>query len=219
MKLFGWKGQVPDWINGSVLCKLQCLPMKYPASSWWCFERRESRYLRKRGTRMTSHHSFPEKTHGWLRQKLFRINHVYKLTCHDDRHKLIVADVHWTQKTDNVKKTFKAVNITVALISPGCTSLPQPLVVAVFSVVKIKLEIIQNKHMLDNLDLYANSSFTAGYRHALITKWIAEAWGKFCTNQEGICCSFVKTSIALPVEQMMTIYCTFGGAGGIGIPR
>lgn len=48
----------------------------------------------------------------------------------DNIPKLLVADVHRAQKTDRVLEMLKECNTTTALVPPGCTSLVQPLDVA-----------------------------------------------------------------------------------------
>ncbi|CAG8552449.1 7972_t:CDS:1, partial [Acaulospora morrowiae] len=48
----------------------------------------------------------------------------------DNTSNLLVADVHRAQKTNKVLDMLKECNTIIALVPPGCTSLIQPLDVA-----------------------------------------------------------------------------------------
>ena len=62
----------------------------------------------------------------------FWVRHMWRpwTTLVDTSPKLLVADVHRAQKTDDVLKMFREYNTTIALVPAGCTSLVQPLDVA-----------------------------------------------------------------------------------------
>lgn len=78
--------------------------------------------------------------------------------------KLLIADVHKAQTTDDVKMFLKKETSTsVVLVPAGCTSLVQPFDVSFNGVFKAVVERLQNEHMHMKLDKYVNGKFTAGH--------------------------------------------------------
>jgi hypothetical protein len=117
----------------------------------------------------------------------FWSRHTWKRPYSDNasRPRLLVADVHRAQTTDNVKKIIAdECNTSLVLVPPGCTSLVQPLDVAFNKDFKAVVEQEQTKHMHANMELYASSKITAQDRQILITRWVGTAWSEVSSKKE-----------------------------------
>ena len=113
--------------------------------------------------------------------------------------KLLIADVHKAQTTDDVKTMLKKETSTsVVLVPAGCTSLVQPLDVSFNGVFKSVVERLQNEHMHQNLEKYVNGKVTAGQCRILISKLVGEAWAE-ALKTEMISRSFDKCGISVPI--------------------
>ena len=115
--------------------------------------------------------------------------------------KLLIADVHKAQTTDNVIAFLKRETTTsVVLVPAGCTSLVQPLDVSFNGVFKSVVERLQNDHMHQNLDKYVSGTIPAGQRRILFSKWVGEAWAEVSKNKEMIRRAFEKCGISVPFD-------------------
>ena len=77
------------------------------------------------------------------------------------RKKILVADMHRAQTTEDVKQLLeKDCQTEIALVPPGVTWLIQPLDASINAEFKAYVEELQNKHMLDNLRLYVENKST-----------------------------------------------------------
>ena len=81
--------------------------------------------------------------------------------------KILVADVHTAQQTDEVKRRLVAKKTVLVNVPPGCTSRVQPLNVYV----REQFE----KHLDENLERYVEGKLTASERRVLTTKWVGNA--------------------------------------------
>ena len=97
---------------------------------------------------------------------------------------LLVSDVHFAQKTENVSKRLKDRGTTSALIPPGCTSLIQPLDVVFNITFEQKCGDLFTKHIKANLPDYTENKLAASQRRVLITKWVGQVWQKMSSTME-----------------------------------
>lgn len=97
--------------------------------------------------------------------------------------KILVADVHRAQQTNEVKKLLRKKTTLLINVPPGCTSRVQPLDVSVNkpfrNVVKIQFE----KHLQENLTMYVESKISVSERRILLTTWVGNAWDEVCSNK------------------------------------
>ena len=89
--------------------------------------------------------------------------------------KLLVADVHKAQQTDEVKRLLQKKNTVLVNVPPGCTSRVQPLDVVVNKPFKNLVREQFEKHLDENLNNYVEGKLTASERRILTTKWVAIA--------------------------------------------
>lgn len=133
----------------------------------------------------------------------FWIKSMWKRPFREDEHrkKLLVADMHRAQTTEDVKQLLeKDCHTQIALVPAGATWLIQPLDVCINAEFKSYVEELQNKHMHDNLSLYVENKMTASQRRVLITKWVGEAWAKVSANKSMIIRAFEKCGISVPID-------------------
>ena len=84
--------------------------------------------------------------------------------------KLLIADVHKAQTTQNIQEKLRRETATsLVFVPPGCTSLVQPLDIAFNRDFKAIIERQENQHMQDNLEKYVTGTITAGQWRILIT--------------------------------------------------
>ena len=115
--------------------------------------------------------------------------------------KLLIADVHKAQTTPEVLEMLKTTCLTdVVLVSPGCTSLVQPLDVSLNSEFKQIIDRLQTEPMHTNLESYTENKLTASDRRILITFWIGTAWEKMCEKKDMIIRAFRKCGISVPID-------------------
>ena len=133
----------------------------------------------------------------------FWINSMWNRPFREAQHraKLLVADMHRAQTTDEVKELLeKYCHTSIALVPPGTTWLVQPLDVAINAEFKVIVARLQNEHMHENLNLYVENKMTASQRRVLITKWVGQAWDEVSAKKEMIKRAFVKCGISVPID-------------------
>ena len=141
----------------------------------------------------------------WCDERIMKIwiKSMWKRPFREDEHrkKLLVADMHRAQTTDDVKDLLERdCHTSIALVPPGTTWLVQPLDVSINAEFKASVEELQNKHMHENLSLYVENKMTASQRRVLITKWVGEAWAKISSNKSMIIRAFEKCGISVPID-------------------
>ena len=114
--------------------------------------------------------------------------------------KLLVADVHKTQQTDEVKRLLQKKNTVLVNVPPWCTSRVQPLDVVVNKPFKNLVREQFEKHLDENLNDYVEGKLTASKRRVLTTKWVAIAWEKVMQDKEMVIRSFKKCGITTNVD-------------------
>jgi hypothetical protein len=115
--------------------------------------------------------------------------------------KILVADVHTAQQTDEVKHCLVAKKTVLVNMPPACTSRVQPLDVSVNKPFKSYVREQFEKHLDENLERYVEGKFTASERCVLTTKWVGNVWEKLSENKDMIVCSFVKCGITTNVDE------------------
>jgi transposase-like protein len=133
----------------------------------------------------------------------FWINSMWKRPFQEAQHraKLLVADMHRAQTTDEVKELLeKSCHTSIALVPPGTTGLVQPLDVAINAEFKAIVDRLQNEHMHANLNLYIENKMTASQRRVLITKWVGQAWDEVSAKKDMIKRAFEKCGISVPID-------------------
>ena len=79
---------------------------------------------------------------------------------------------------------------------PGSTSRVEPLDVSINKPFRHAIQEQFQKHLSENLHLYAENKLSVSERRVLTTKWVAEGWEKLSRNKEIIMRSFVKCGIS-----------------------
>ena len=114
--------------------------------------------------------------------------------------KLVVADVHKAQQTDEVKRLLQKKNTVLVNVPPGCTSRVQPLDVVVNKPFKNLVREQFEKHLDKNLKDCVEGKPTASKKRILTTKWVAIAWEKVMQDKEMVIRSFKKCGITTNVD-------------------
>ena len=118
----------------------------------------------------------------------------------DSSGKLLVADVHKAQQTDEVKRLLQKKNTVLVNVPPGCTSRVQPLDVVVNNPFKNLVREQFEKHLDENVNDYVEGKLTASKRRILTTKWVAIAWEKVMQDKEMVIRSFKKCGITTNLD-------------------
>ena len=113
------------------------------------------------------------------------------------RDSLLVMDHAAFHKTPDVLQKLKGTNVVPALIPPGCTSLLQPLDVAINKPFKEWLRRALDE-VLDNDDLEDSSRSAISRRRIAVTKAIGIAFDELTRRAEMVQNSFIHTGIAIP---------------------
>ena len=108
---------------------------------------------------------------------------------------------------------------TPAFVPPGCTSLVQPLDVALNKPFKNLVDAQFNEHFEANLDAWVLGKISATERRILMTSWIGAAWERFCYDyKDAIRASFIKCGIALPIDGSQDALINIRGLDSYTIP-
>ena len=83
--------------------------------------------------------------------------------------KILVADVHHAQQTDEVKQLLQRKKTLLINVPPGCTSGVQPLDVSVNKPFKDAERTQFEKHLNNNLTLYTEGKIPASEQRVLLT--------------------------------------------------
>ena len=89
--------------------------------------------------------------------------------------KILVADVHRTQQTEEVKQLLQRKKTLLINVHPGCSSRVQPLDVSVNKPSKDAVRTQFEKHLNGNLTLYTEGKIPASGRRKLLTRWVGNA--------------------------------------------
>ena len=109
--------------------------------------------------------------------------------------KILVADVHRAQQTNEVKKLLQKKKTLLINVPPGCTSRVQLLDVSVNKPFKNAVKIQFEKHLQENLTMYSEGKISASERRVLLTTWVGNACDEVCSNKEMLQRSFKKCGI------------------------
>ena len=132
--------------------------------------------------------------------------------------KILVADVHTAQQTDEVKRLLVNKKTVLVNVPPGCTSHVQPLDVSVNKPFKNLVREQFEKHLDENLDKYVDGKLTTSERRVLTTKWVADAWQKVSENKDMIIRSFVKCGITCKLDGSVDDHVNMRGLEGYTMP-
>ena len=108
--------------------------------------------------------------------------------------KILIADIHCAQQTENVKLFLSKCKTVLTNILGGLTSYLQVLDVIVNKLFKNSVRSQSDQHMLENIDKYVNNKLTASDRRILITKWCGEAWAQ--VDRESVKYGFKKLGLS-----------------------
>ena len=109
--------------------------------------------------------------------------------------KILVADVHLAQQTNEVKRLLQKKKTLLINVPPGSTSRVQPLDVSVNKPFKNAVKIQFEKHLQENLTMYVEGKISESERRVLLTTWVGNAWDEVCSNKEMLQRSFKKCGI------------------------
>ena len=133
--------------------------------------------------------------------------------------RLLILDVHTAQKTPAFLHALSLRNTTPAFVPAGCTSLVQPLDVALNKPFKNLVDAQFNQHFEANLDAWALGKISASERRILMTQWIGAAWEIFCHEYtDAIRASFIKCGIALPIDGSQDTLINIRGLYNYSVP-
>ena len=100
--------------------------------------------------------------------------------------KILTADVHAAQQTDDVKTLLNRCKTQLKNVPPGTTNRVQVLDVVINKPFKDAVREQFEQHIHDHLDLYVENKLPVSERRILTTKWVANAWDKIKKETEMI---------------------------------
>ena len=110
--------------------------------------------------------------------------------------KILYADIHHAQQTDDVKGKLKKVKTVLVNVPSGTTSRIQPLDVCINKPFKNHIRTQFEVHIDENLESYTDGKISTAQRRVLITKWVANAWQLIKEDKRLIKRSFLKCGIS-----------------------
>ena len=114
--------------------------------------------------------------------------------------KILVADMHRAQQTDEVIELLRQHKTIMVSIPAGCTSHIQPLGVCINKPFKDTVRAEHERHQQENLNLYTENKMSTSERHILITKWVVNAWQKVCSNKDMVIRPFKNCGISVNLD-------------------
>ena len=105
--------------------------------------------------------------------------------------KLLVADVHTAQQTNDVKAALSRRNTKLSNVPPGCTSRVQVLDVSVNKPFKTQVRDQFEEHLNKNME---------HERRILTTCWVTNAWSYICSNKHIVKRGFKKRGINIALD-------------------
>jgi len=119
----------------------------------------------------------------------FWVHHMWKpWVSLDDSPNLLVADVHRAQKTNTILDMLKECNTTTALVPPGCTSLIQPLDVALNAQFKqVLLCFIFLFCIIVCLSILLFFSTSKTFVLSILPEMLTSTWKASCLQVIGVC--------------------------------
>ena len=112
--------------------------------------------------------------------------------------KILVADIHRAQQTENVKKLLARCKTKLVNAPGGCTFLVQPVDVSFNEPFKGYIRAISERHLNENLEKHTDGKISASERRVLMTKWVGDAWVN--TNQDMVCRRLKKCVVSLALD-------------------
>lgn len=113
--------------------------------------------------------------------------------------KILVADVHRAQQTDEVRQLLQRKKTLLINIPPGCTSRVQPLDVSVNKPFKDAVRTQFEKHLNGNLTLHTQGKIPASEQRVVLTRWVGNAWDHI-SNTAMVKRSFKKCGINVNIH-------------------
>ena len=114
--------------------------------------------------------------------------------------KILVADMHRTQQTDEVIELLRQHKTIMVSIPAGCTSCIQPLDVCIHKPFKDTVQAEHERHQQENLNLDTENKMSTPERRILIMKWVVNAWQKVCSDKDMVIRPFKKCGISVNLD-------------------
>lgn len=114
--------------------------------------------------------------------------------------KILVADVHRAQQTDEVRQLLQRKKTLLINIPPGCTSRVQPLDVSVNKPFKDAVRTQFEKQLNGNLTLHTQGKIPASEQRVVLKRWVGNAWDHICSNTAMVKRSFKKCGINVNID-------------------
>ena len=128
--------------------------------------------------------------------------------------KLLVADVHTAQQTNDVKAALSRRNTKLSNVPPGCTSRVQVLDVSVNKPFKTQVRDQFEEHLIENMERVMNGEILVRERRILTTRWVANAWSYICIVKRG----YKKCGINVALDGNENPLVNIEGLPDYGIP-
>ena len=133
--------------------------------------------------------------------------------------KILFADVHAAQQTDDVKILLGKLKTTLINVPSGKTSRVQPLDVVINKPFKSHVRYCFERHLNENFDLYVEGKLLASERRVVTTKWVAESWEKIKHDKEMIRHSFLKCGLSNALDGREDHEVNIKGIDGYTMPE
>ena len=112
--------------------------------------------------------------------------------------KILVADIHRGQQTENVKKLLARCKTKLVNAPGGCAFLVQPVDVSFNEPFNGYIRAISERHLNENLEKHTDGKISASERRVLMTKWVGDVWVN--TNQDMVRRRLKKCVISLALD-------------------